>query len=223
MKKIFFLGLMILILCLWSIMSFSADKGKVLWPQITDAIYNENGDMVMKLEIGSDGLTVTDKCWDSYMPEGCAKRWNIDMQENMDNVPLKNFKFDKSWAGLPVSITVEIYKKDDYWRTVETYQEILILGGKQTTIEFPKWFSIPTNRLAYDFDENPAWPKDWTLPKGKIAIFQGCAKVQQKDIDGINPWLRFGFTHIYPHAFSKGANHHVPDREHKGGLFSSDY
>ena len=57
MKKIFFLGLMILILCLWSIMSFSADKGKVLWPQITDAIYNENGDMVMKLEIGSDGLT----------------------------------------------------------------------------------------------------------------------------------------------------------------------
>ena len=226
MKKLFF---MILIL------SFSAllnGDGLKLWPQITRGIVNGEGRQAMNLVIGDDGLTVTDTCYDTYQKEGLKKRWNVDMGE-YHYTPLKDYKFDKAWAGLPVSITVELYdpKKlgdsvnnkasviDLSADTVETYQEILILGGEQKTVKFPKWFSIPKDRLAYDLDENPAWPRDWSLPKGKIAIFQGCAKVRQKDIDGVNPWLRFGFTHIYPHAFSKGEGHHVPGREQLGGLF----
>ncbi|MBQ7256826.1 MAG: hypothetical protein IJS60_03950 [Abditibacteriota bacterium] len=190
--------------------------GIKLWPQITEGITNEKGRQVMNCVIGEDGLTVTDMCWDSYQVPGCFKRWNIDMGEFM-SVPLKDYKFDPSFAGLPVTITVEVCETDDHWICKETYQEILILGGKNDTVEFPKWFSIPTDRLAYDFDENPAWPRDWTLPKGKLALFQGCAKLYQKDIDGVNPWLRFGFTHIGQHAITKGGV--KPPREQLGGLF----
>ncbi|MBQ0104604.1 MAG: hypothetical protein KBT47_01030, partial [Armatimonadetes bacterium] len=210
MKKIIFILVFIL-----AVSCLSAD-GIILWPQVTEAIYNADGQKTMDIEIEKDGLTVTDKCWDTYQVEGCSKRWNIDMGE-YQNGPLKNYKFNKAWSGLPVTITIEIYKNDNYWHTVESYQEILILGGKQKTVEFPKWFSLPKNRLGYDFEENKKWPRDWTLPKGKLAIFQGCAKVRQEDIDGVNPWLRYGFTHVYPHAVSKGGV--TPPREHLGGLF----
>ena len=214
MKKYTCVITLTIVLSLLSVISFSA--GIKLWPQITEGVVNENDRQVMNCVIADDGLTVTDLCWDSYQVPGCKKRWNVDMGEFM-TVPLKDYKFDPSYAGLPITITVEIYDNDSLWTCKETYQEILILGGENKVMEFPKWFSVPTDRLAYDFDENPKWPRDWTLPKGKLALFEGCAKLYQKDIEGKNPWLRFGFTHIGPNAISKGGVR--PPREQLGGLF----
>ncbi|MBQ0105894.1 MAG: hypothetical protein KBT47_07675 [Armatimonadetes bacterium] len=214
MKKILIIALIILSVCV-----YGAEKGKILWPQITDAIYKSPNEKVMDIEIGEDGLTVTDKCWDTYQRDDCYKRWNIDLGDPMD-VPLKNYKFDKSYAGLPVNITVELYSKDNYYNVKETYQEIIILGGKQKEIKFPGWFSVPTNRLAYDFDENKKWPKGWTLPKGKMAIWQGAAKVRQKDINNKSTMLNFGFTHIGPCAVTKEGI--WPQREQLGQVFSDN-
>ncbi|MBQ7256830.1 MAG: hypothetical protein IJS60_03970 [Abditibacteriota bacterium] len=213
MKKVLFLIILIsLSISVWA-------DGMVLWPQLTDGIYNQNKVQAMHLVIGEDGLTVTDTCYDTYQVPGCVKRWNIDMGETHTE-PLKDYKFDESFAGLPVTITMELYNPEDYWRTVENYQEIIILGGKQNTISFPPWFSIPTDRLAYDFDENPTWPRDFTLPKGKLAIWQGASKVRQRDIEGKSPMLRFGFTHVGPCALSKGEPH--PDKKNLGMVFSDN-
>jgi len=211
MKKI-----LVIILLLFSGSLFAS--GVKLWPQITDGIYNQNNVLVMNCKIADDGLTVTDLAWDTYKVDGWSKRWTLNMGLPMTE-PLKDYKFNKKWAGLPVNITVEFYNPEKPWEVKENYQEILLLGGKQT-IGLPKWFSIPTNRLGYDFEENKNFPSGWTLPKGKYALWQSAAKVYQKDKNGKNPILDYGFTNISPFAFTKnGAS--VP-RENRANLFGDN-
>ncbi len=117
-----------------------------LWPQITPGIYNHANVLAMKCELAADGLTVTDAAWDTYKVAGCGKRWTLNMGTPM-NVPLKNYKFSPEFAGLPVNLTVEFYNPAKPWEVKENYQEILLLGGKQS-IGLPEWFHIPTNRLG---------------------------------------------------------------------------
>jgi hypothetical protein len=112
--------------------------------------------------------------------------------------PLKYYKFDPKFAGLPVCITVEIYNSANQWDVKETYQEILLLGGGKQQIGLPDWFHVPTNRLAYDFDEGDWFPSGWKLPRGKYAHWQGAAKAMQEDRKGENPMYDFGFTHVSP-------------------------
>ena len=197
------------IICLAGIIGFFsvsspvlAESGGVkLWPQLASGIYNHANELVMKCEIAPDGLTVTDAVWDSYKVEGCEKRWLLNMGKPMEG-PLKHYKFDRKFAGLPVCITVELYNRDNWWDVKESYQEILVLGGGEQQIGLPDWFHIPTDRLAYDFDEGDWFPSGWKLPRGKYAHWQGAAKAQQKDRKGENPMYDFGFTHIAPFAMT---------------------
>ncbi len=68
------------------------------------------------------------------------------------DVPLKNYKSNSAFSGLPVNLIVEFYNPAKPWEVKANYQEILLLGGKQG-IGLPEWFHVPTNRLGYDFDE----------------------------------------------------------------------
>lgn len=173
----------------------------------------------MKCEIAPDGLTVTDALWDIYKVEGCEKRWTLNMGLPME-VPLKRYKFDPKFAGLPVCITVELYNRDNWWDVKETYQEILLLGGGKQRIGLPDWFHAPTNRLAYDFDEGDWFPSGWKLPRGKYAHWQGAAKAQQKDRKGENPMYDFGFTHVSPYAMTHNGSASTPER--KGLVFGDN-
>jgi hypothetical protein len=164
----------------------------------------------MKCEVAADGLTVTDAAWDSYRVEGCGKRWTLDMGAPMD-VPLKGYRFPAEFAGLPVNITVEFYNPDRPWEVRENYQEILLLGGRQS-IGLPAWFHIPKDRLAYDFDEGTWFPSGWTLPRGKFALWQSAAKALQKDRKGQCPAYDFGFTHVAPAAMTKGGGQGTRER-----------
>lgn len=173
----------------------------------------------MKCEIAPDGLTVTDAVWDIYKVEGCEKRWTLNMGLPMEG-PLKHYKFDPKFAGLPVCITVELYNRDNWWDVKETYQEILLLGGGKQQIGLPDWFHTPTNRLAYDFDEGDWFPSGWKLPRGKYAHWQGAAKAQQKDRKGENPMYDFGFTHVSPYAMTHNGSTSTPER--KGLVFGDN-
>ncbi len=190
-----------------------------LWPRLTQGIYNHANVLAMRCEVADDGLTVTDAAWDSYQVAGCAKRWTLDMGAPMD-APLKQYKFSARFAGLPVNLTVEFYNPAKPWEVKENYQEILLLGGKQS-IGLPEWFHTPTNRLAYDFDEGDWFPSGWTLPRGKYALWQGAAKARQRDRKGQCPMYDFGFTHVSPIAMThngaqgtrKGRAHLFTDNE----------
>jgi hypothetical protein len=175
-----------------------------LWPQLTQSIYNHANVLAMRCEVADDGLTVTDAAWDSYKVEGCAKRWTLDMGTPMD-MPLKNYKFSARFSGLPVNLTVEFYNPAKPWEVKENYQEVLLLGGKQS-IGLPEWFHTPTNRLAYDFDEGDWFPSGWTLPRGKYALWQGAAKARQQDRKGQCPMYDFGFTHVSPIAMTRNGS-----------------
>lgn len=194
------------------------NRACILFPQITDGIYNHAGVLAMDCKIGADGLTVTDEAWDSYQVDGCGKRWTWNMGIPMD-VPLKNYKFASKFAGLPINITVELYNLKNQWEVKESYQEIVLLGGKQQ-IGLPEWFHIPTNRLAYDFDEGTWFPSGWTLPKGKYALWQGAAKARQQDRHGENPMYDFGFTHVAPFALTHNGSQSI--RERKAILFGDN-
>ena len=171
-----------------------------LWPQITPGIYNHANVLTMRCEVADDGLTVTDAAWDTYQVAGCGKRWTLNMGRPM-NGPLKNYKFSREFSGLPVNLTVEFYNPAKPWEVKQSYQEILLLGGKQT-IGLPNWFHTPTNRLGYDFDEGGWFPSGWTLPRGKHALWQGAAKARQQDRQGECPMYDFGFTHVAPCAMT---------------------
>jgi hypothetical protein len=158
-----------------------------LWPQLTRVIYNHANVLVMRCEVADDGLTVTDAAWDSYQVAGCGKRWTLNMGAPM-NLPLKDYKFSARFSGLPVNLTVEFYNPAKPWEVKKNYQEILLLGGKQS-IGLPEWFHTPTNRLAYDFDEGDWFPSGWTLPRGKYALWQGAAKARQQDRKGQCPMI----------------------------------
>ena len=186
-----------------------------LWPQITPGILNHANALAMKCEVAEDGLTVTDTAWDSYQVAGCGKRWTLNMGAPMD-VPLKKYKFDAKFAGLPINLTVEFYHPAKPWEVKENYQEILLLGGKQTA-GLPDWFHIPTNRLAYDFDEGNWFPSGWRLPQGKYGQWQGAAKALQKDRKGQNPMYDFGFTHVAPFAMTRNGSKGT--REGRGLVF----
>ena len=181
-----------------------------LWPQLTQGIYNHANELAMRCEVADDGLTVTDAAWDTYKVAGCAKRWTLDMGTPMD-VPLKNYKFSAEFAGLPINLTVEFYNPAKPWEVKENYQEILLLGGKQT-IGLPDWFHAPTNRLAYDFDEGDWFPSGWTLPRGKYALWQGAAKARQQDRKGQCPMYDFGFTHVSPIAMTHNGSQGTRER-----------
>jgi hypothetical protein len=171
-----------------------------LWPQITPGIYNHANALAMKCDVAADGLTVTDAAWDTYKVEGCGKRWTVNMGAPM-SVPLKNYRFDPAFSGLPVNITVEFFNPAKPWEVRENYQEILLLGGQQK-IGLPEWFHAPTNRLGYDFDEGDWFPAGWSLPRGKTALWQGAAKARQQDRHAQCPMYDFGFTHVAPCAMT---------------------
>ena len=199
MKRKITVGI-ILTVAVFAGIAHSQANGVKLWPQITHGIYNHANALVMKCMIADDGLTITDTAWDTYKVDGCAKRWTLNMGMPM-NVPLKNYKFDQAFSGLPVTVTVEFYNPAKPWEVKENYQEILLLGGKQD-IGLPEWFHVPVNRLAYDFDEGNWFPAGWTLPRGKYALWQGAAKAYQKDRKTQCPMYDFGFTHVSPIAMT---------------------
>lgn len=181
-----------------------------LWPQITPGITNHAGTLAMNCVVAADGLTVTDTAWDAYQVEGCGKRWTLNMGAPMD-VPLKSYRFAPEFSGLPVNLTVDFYNPAKPWEVKENYQEIILLGGKQR-IGLPAWFRIPTNRLAYDFDEGSWFPSGWTLPRGKLALWQSAAKARQRDRKGQCPVYDFGFTHVAPAAMSHGGSQATRER-----------
>jgi hypothetical protein len=189
-----------------------------LWPQITDGICNHANVLAMKCEVADDGLTVTDAAWDSYQIEGCGKRWTLNMGAPMDG-PLKNYKFDSKYSGLPVNLTVEFFNPAKPWEVKENYQEIILLGGKQG-IGLPEWFHVPTKRLGYDFDEGDWFPSGWALPHGKYALWQGAAKARQQDRKGQCPMYDFGFTHVAPCAMTH--NGATGSRERRALLFGDN-
>jgi hypothetical protein len=189
-----------------------------LWPQLTQGIYNHANALAMKCEVAEDGLTVTDAAWDSYQVADSGKRWTVNMGAPM-GVPLKNYKFNAAFAGLPVNLTVEFYNPAKPWEIKENYQEILLLGGKQN-IGLPAWFHMPTNRLAYDFDEGDWFPAGWKLPRGKYALWQGAAKARQQDRKGQCPMYDFGFTHVSPIAMTH--NGAQGTRERRAHLFTDN-
>lgn len=193
-------------------------KGVKLWPQITSGIYNQDNVLAMKCELAEDGLTVTDAAWGTYQVAGCGKRWTLNMGAPTD-VPLRGYTFSPRFSGLPVNLTVEFYNPDKPWEVKENYQEILLLGGKQG-IGLPEWFHMPTNRLAYDFDEGTWFPAGWTLPRGKYALWQGAAKARQQDRKGQNPMYDFGFTHVAPCAMTH--NGATGSRERRALLFGDN-
>ncbi|HEY3267931.1 MAG TPA: hypothetical protein VGM37_13455 [Armatimonadota bacterium] len=190
----------------------------VLWPQITNGIYNHDNALAMKCEVAADGLTVTDAAWDTYQVEGCAKRWTVNMGTPMDG-PLRNYAFHPEFSGLPVNLTVEFYNPAKPWEVKQSYQEIILLGGKQR-IGLPAWFHTPANRLAYDFDEGRWFPSGWTLPRGKYALWQGAAKARQKDRKGQCPMYDFGFTHVSPIAMTHNGSPGV--RARRAHLFTDN-
>ena len=189
-----------------------------LWPQLTPGIQNHTGALAMKCEVANDGLTVTDTVWDTYKVAGCGKRWTLNMGTPMDG-PLRNYTFPPEFSGLPVNLTVEFYNPDRPWEVKENYQEIILLGGKQR-IGLPDWFHIPTNRLAYDFDEGEWFPSGWKLPRGKYALWQGAAKARQQDRKGQCPMYDFGFTHVAPVAMTHNGSKGV--RERRAYLFGDN-
>jgi hypothetical protein len=190
-----------------------------LWPQITDGICNPANVLAMKCEVAADGLTVTDTAWDTYQVAGCGKRWTLNMGAPMEG-PLKNYTFPEEFSGLPVNLTVEFYNPEKPWEVKENYQEILLLGGQPPDGLLPKWFHIPTNRLAYDFDEGDWFPAGWTLPRGKFALWQGAAKARQQDRQGHNPMYDFGFTHVSPVAMTPNGSQ--GDRARRAHLFGDN-
>lgn len=189
-----------------------------LWPQLTPGIYTHANQLAMKCEIADDGLTVTDAAWDTYRVAGCAKRWTLNMGAPTGQ-PLRNYKFNPRFSGLPIVLTVEFYNPEKPWEVKENYQEILLLGGRQD-IGLPAWFHTPTNRLAYDFDEGDWFPSGWTLPRGKYALWQGAAKARQQDRKDRCPMYDFGFTHVSPIAMSPGGSH--GSRETRAHLFTDN-
>lgn len=168
--------------------------------------------------VAEDGLTVTDRAWDSYQVAGCAKRWTVNMGMPMPG-PLKQHRFSPEFAGLPVSLTVELYDPARPWVVKESYQEIILLGGKQR-IGLPSWFHTPTGRLGYDFDEGRWFPSGWSLPKGKYALWQGAAKARQQDRRGRNPMYDFGFTHVSPAAMTRNGS--SGERARRAHLFGDN-
>lgn len=189
-----------------------------LWPQLTDGITNHAGRLAMRCVVAEDGLTVTDTAWDEYRVPGCEKRWTFDMGAPMPG-PLKDFRFPPQFAGLPVNLTVEFFNPDKPWEVRESYQEIILLGGRPS-IGLPEWFHVPTNRLAYDFDEGTWFPSGWTLPRGKYALWQGAAKARQQDRHGQCPMYDFGFTHVSPVAMTPGGGRGT--RERRAHLFGDN-
>ncbi len=186
----------------------AAREARKLFPQITDGVYNASGKLVMDCQIGSDGLTVTDRAWSDFVPpEGKGKRWNFN-QTPYSEAPLVDYRFDERFSGLQVNITIEIFDRANPWEVSETYQEVLQLGGTPR-LELPEWFHVPQDRLAYDFDEGTWFPAGWTLPRGKFACWEGAAKFSQSDRNGRHPMLDFGFTQVAENTLSAGG--HVPD------------
>jgi hypothetical protein len=196
----------------------AASSAVKLWPQITPGIYNHASVLAMKCEVAEDGLTVTDAAWDNYKVEGCGQRWTLNMGAPMPG-PLKNYRFGPEFSGLPVNLTVEYYHPAKPWEVQETYQEILLLGGKQR-IGWPEWFHFPTNRLSYDFDEGDWFPSGWKLPRGKYGLWQGAAKARQQDRHGQCPLYGFGFTHVAPCAMTHNGSRGT--REQRGLLFTDN-
>ncbi|MFA6930011.1 MAG: hypothetical protein WCT05_06770 [Lentisphaeria bacterium] len=217
----FLAGLLLLLLAVSAAVLSAGENdncGVKIWPQLTDGIYNHAGILTMNCVIAADGLTVSDLAWENYQIPGFAKRWNVNMGPHREG-PLTNYPFPASLSGLPLCITVEFFNPHVPWEVKETYQEIIRLGGKQR-IDLPEWFHFPVKRLGYDFDEGLWFPSGWTLPAGKFALWQGAAKARQKDRNGHNPMLDFGFTHISPIAFTQnGAS--VP-RHKRAHLFTDN-
>ena len=185
-----------------------------LFPQITEGICNAQGQLVMDCQISSDGLTVTDRAWFAFAPKGKGKRWNFN-QTPFTEKPLVNLRFDEKFAGLQVNVTIEVFDPAKPWEVSETYQEVLQLGGIPK--DLPRWFRVPQNRLAYDFDEGTWFPAGWQLPRGKFACWEGAAKYNQKDRHGRHPMLDFGFTQVAENTLSFGG--HAPDWEHQCRVF----
>lgn len=179
-----------------------------LFPQVTEGIVNADGRLVMNCVIGDDGLTVTDLAWHDFAPPpGKGKRWNFN-QTPYTETPLVDFHFDPCLAGLQLCINVEVFDIAKPWEVLETYQEILQLGGTPK-LGLPAWFHVPQNRLLYDFHEGTWFPSGWRLPKGKYACWEGAGPYDLPARNGRHPMLDFGFTHVAENTFPVDGT--VPD------------
>ncbi|MHB1461691.1 MAG: hypothetical protein ACYC1M_10460 [Armatimonadota bacterium] len=182
-------------------------KAAVIWPVLTKGVFNREGKQVMDCQIATDGLTVTDRCWDSYMPpSGMGKRWKFNMVPSTDQ-PLKNMRFDPSLAGMPVNVVVEIFELAKPWMVSESFQQILLLGGNWKA-ELPAWFRIPVGQLGPNFYEGNWFPSGWSLPKGKFGCWEGSGSYDRPDRNGKNPLLSYGFTQVAENTLTP--NGHVP-------------
>src|SRR5690606_2715066 len=89
--------------------------------------------------------------------------------------------------------------------------------GGTPRLDLPKWFRVPRNRWAYDFDEGTWFPSGWTRPRGKFACWEGAAKFNQSDRNRRHPMLDFGFTQVAENTLSGGG--HVPPWENQCRVF----
>jgi hypothetical protein len=191
-------------------------EAHTLFPQITDGITNDAGKLVMNCRIAADGLTVTDTAWDNDPPSpGQGKRWSFN-QTPPTETPLRDYRFDASLTGMQVTVTEEIFMRDNPWKVIKSDQEILQLGGTPHA-GTPAWFHVPQGRLAYDFDEVTWFPSGWSLPKGKFACWEGAGKYIQTDRGGHHPMLDFGFTQVAENTLT--ANGQVPSKSEQCRVF----
>jgi hypothetical protein len=65
--------------------------------------------------------------------------------------------------------------------------------------ETPGWFSLPDG-IFHDFWRNPKFPKGFTTPKNKIFAGEILMPFDIEDINGKNPLLSCGFTHVAPNT-----------------------
>lgn len=174
-------------------------QAKVLFPKFGNAFININNQEAAKIEIASDGLTITDTYWNTIRSRnnngynsGQTKRWSWNTSGYI-NAPLISYKFDNAMAGMPVNIRIEIMNPDGTMNDV--YQLTVQLGGQiRSDINLPSWFGIPQNRLGWDYmDLNSSFPRNWTLPNNKIGIYMGDVYLNMES-DGVERILRSGWT-----------------------------
>lgn len=177
----------------------SSIQAKVLFPKFGNAFVNGSNQEAAKIEIASDGLTITDTYWNVIRSRnnngynsGQTKRWSWNTSGYI-NVPLINYKFDDSMAGMPVNIRIELMNPNGTMNDV--YQLTVQLGGQiRSDINIPSWFNLPQNRLGWDYmDLNSSFPRNWTLPSNKIGIYMGDHYIGQED-DGVEKVIRSGWT-----------------------------
>ena len=172
---------------------------KVLFPLNGASFINVNNQEAAKIVIAQDGLTITDLFWNTIYNKqtngynsGQWKRWSWNTSGYF-TTPLTNYTFDSCMSGMPVNIRIELMNPDNTMNDV--YMISLILGGqRRTDIGIPSWFSIPTNRLGWDYmDLNSSFPRNWNLPSNKVGLYMADEYINMEN-DGTERIIRSGWT-----------------------------